>query len=169
MREVGYLSRLEDLEVFPGVAGALGRLGEAGWLRLVVSNQSGVARGIVAEAFVRETHRALCARLQRDGGDLDGMYACPHHPELTGPCACRKPAPGLILEAAEEWEIDLSRSWVVGDKQSDLDAGRAAGCRTILVRTGYGLETEREPTGDGADFVADDLAAAVERILMESG
>lgn len=167
VREVNYLARLADLAVLPGVAGALGRLAQAGYLRLVVTNQSGVARGYFDEAFVDETHRELRARLRRDGGDVEGFYVCPHHPELTGPCACRKPEPGLVTRAAAEWGVDLSGSWVVGDKVADVELARRAGCRAALVRTGHGAEAEVElaRAGRRADLVADDLGAAVEEML----
>lgn len=167
IREVGYLSRLEDLAVLPGVAGALRRLGEAGFVRLVVTNQSGVARGYFGEDFVEKTHRELLRRLQTEGASVEGFYVCPHHPEHSGPCGCRKPKDGLLRRAAGEWGLDLGASWVVGDKAADVALARAAGCRAALVRTGYGAETEAELAGQGraADVVADDLEHAVEEIL----
>ncbi|MFU8856515.1 MAG: D-glycero-alpha-D-manno-heptose-1,7-bisphosphate 7-phosphatase [Deferrisomatales bacterium] len=167
IREVGYLSDLEALELLPGAAAALRRLGEAGYLRLVVTNQSGVARGYFDEAFVEATHRELLRRLREHGADVEAFYVCSHHPDFTGACACRKPNPGLVLRAAREWGVDLASSWVIGDKPADVEAGRRAGCRTALVRTGYGEETEAELAAAGrrADVLAADLAAAVEEIL----
>ncbi len=167
IREVGYLSRLEDLEVLPGVAEALRRLGEAGFLRLVVTNQSGVARGFFDRAFVDRVHAELRSRLQAAGADLEAGYVCPHHPQEVPPCDCRKPAPGLLDRAAREWGVEMARSWVVGDKAADVRLARAAGCRAGLVRTGYGRETERElaALGQGPDAVADDLGGLVEEIL----
>lgn len=167
IREVGYLSRLEDLEVLPGVARALRRLGEAGFVRLVVTNQSGVARGLFGEEFVASTHRALLDRLEAEGAAVEGFYVCPHHPDLTGACECRKPLPGLLRRAAGEWGLDLEGSWVVGDKEADVELARRAGCRAALVRTGYGAETEAALAAEGreADLVADDLEGAVEEML----
>jgi D-glycero-D-manno-heptose 1,7-bisphosphate phosphatase len=171
VREVGYLSRLEDLEVLPGVASALRRLGAAGYVRLVVTNQSGVARGYFDQAFVEETHGELLRRLQEEGAFLEGFYVCPHHPDITGACACRKPRDGLLRQAAGEWALDLRACWVVGDKAADVELARRAGCQAALVRTGYGMETEAELAlrGGKPDVVADDLAGAVEAILALSG
>jgi D-glycero-D-manno-heptose 1,7-bisphosphate phosphatase len=167
IREVGYLSRLEDLEVLPGVAAALRRLGEAGYLRLVVTNQSGVARGYFDEAFVERTHGELVRRLRAEGASLEGFYVCPHHPDTTGECPCRKPRDGLVRRAAGEWGIDLEASWVVGDKPADVELARRSGCRGALVRTGYGVRTQAELAvrDSKPDVVADDLAGAVEEIL----
>jgi len=167
IREVHYLSRLADLELLSGVAQALRRLGQAGYLRLLVTNQSGVARGLFDLDFVAVCHAELRRRLRAGGADLEGCYVCPHHPDFGGPCGCRKPATGLLLQAAREHQVDLAGSWVVGDKPADILLGRAAGCRTVLVRTGYGSATERElqRAGLAADRVVDDLAAAAEEIL----
>ena len=171
IREVGYLSRLEDLEVLPGVASALRRLGEAGYLRLVVTNQSGVARGYFGADFVEQTHREFLRRLQAKGACVEGFYVCPHQPEHSGPCGCRKPNDGLVQRAAREWGLDLGASWVVGDKEADVALARVAGCRAALVRTGYGARTEEELAVKGGepDVVADDLAGAVEEILSPPG
>lgn len=167
IREVGYLSRLEDLEVLPGVARALRRLGEAGFVRLVVTNQSGIARGFFDEEFVASTHRELLDRLEAEGAGVEGFYVCPHHPDRTGACECRKPRPGLLCQAAGEWGLDLAGSWVVGDKEADVALARRAGCRAALVRTGYGAETEAALAAKGreADVVADDLEGVVREML----
>ncbi|MDF1553195.1 MAG: HAD family hydrolase [Deferrisomatales bacterium] len=167
VREVDYLRCMKDLELLPGVAQALQDAGAAGFLRLVITNQSGVARGFFGAEFVADVHREMRRRLQGQGADLEGIYACPHHPEITGPCVCRKPAPGLVLRAAREHGVDLARSWVVGDKPADLELGRRAGCRTALVRTGYGSATEGRlgELGLRPEVIADDLSGAVEEIL----
>jgi D-glycero-D-manno-heptose 1,7-bisphosphate phosphatase len=166
IREVNYLRRLEDLELLPRVPEALRSLGRAGYLCLVVTNQSGVARGYFDLEFVDAAHRELDRRLRAAGAGVDGFYVCPHHPDHTGPCGCRKPAPGMVLRAATERGIDLRGSWVVGDKPEDILLGRNAGCRSALARTGYGRETERKlGEGEAPDVVADDLAAAAEEIL----
>ena len=170
IREVGYLSRLADLEVLPGVARALRRLGEAGFVRVVVTNQSGVARGLFERSFVEETHAELRRRLDEAGADIDAFYVCPHHPEFDGPCECRKPVPGLVRLAARDLGLDVSASWVIGDKVADVELGRRAGCRTCLVRTGYGRKSEAALTGSGLapDLVADDLEVGADEILRRT-
>jgi D-glycero-D-manno-heptose 1,7-bisphosphate phosphatase len=167
IREVHYLSRLADLEILPGVPEALRRLGQAGYLRLVLTNQSGVARGYFDLDFVQQTHCELRRRLRAAGTDLEGFYVCPHHPDHTAPCRCRKPEPGLALRAAREWGVDLAAAWVVGDRPADVELGRNAGCRSILVRTGYGRQSEGDPAlaATPPDLVADDLAGAAEELL----
>jgi len=167
IRETDYLSDLADLEVLPGVDRALARLRRAGFALVGVTNQSGVARGYFDLGFVERVHREIDRRLAAAGG-LDAWYVCPHHPELTGPCGCRKPAPGLVLQAVRDLGIDIARSWVVGDKASDVGLGPRAGCRSALVRTGYGRQTEASLEGAGPwpEVVADDLSAAVEAILL---
>lgn len=168
IREVGYLRRMEDVAVLPGAAEALRRLGEAGFLRLVVTNQSGVARKYVTREFVDRVNETVRDSVQRGGGDVEGFYVCPHHPEHGSRCSCRKPDVGLLLQAAEEWDIEFPSSWVVGDKVEDVELAHRAGCRSALVRTGYGRESEaRLEAARGAlpDVIADDLGAAVEAIV----
>lgn len=165
--EKDYLYRPDECELILGSAAAVRRLNEAGWLVVVVTNQSGVARGYYGEQEVASLHRHMAAELAQGGGQVAGWYYCPHHPSGQEPynrqCDCRKPLPGMLLQAARELEIDLSRSWMVGDKLVDVQAGQAAGCRAVLVRTGYGRQ---ESAGLPADVpVCDDLAAAVDLIL----
>jgi D-glycero-D-manno-heptose 1,7-bisphosphate phosphatase len=165
--EKDYLYRVDDCELIPGAVDAVRRLNEAGWLVVVVTNQSGVARGYYGEQEVASLHRHMADELAQGGGQVSGWYFCPHHPAGQEPynrqCDCRKPLPGMLLQAARELEIDLSRSWMVGDKLVDVQAGQAAGCRAVLVRTGYGRQ-ESAGLPDGVP-VCDDLAAAVELIL----
>jgi len=167
IREVHFLSRLADMDILPGVGGALARLADLGFLRLMVTNQSGVARRYFDLDFVSRCHAELRRRLQREGADLEGIYVCPHHPKFGGACLCRKPATGLLQQAVQEHGVELAQSWVVGDKAADILLGRNGGCRTALVRTGYGADSERELDGLGIqpDVVADDLAAVVEEIV----
>lgn len=167
VREVDYLRRMAELEILPGVAQALQDAGAAGFLRLVITNQSGVARGFFGAEFVVQVHQEMCRRLQAQGANLEGLYVCPHHPEFSGPCGCRKPAPELVLRAAREHGVDLARSWVIGDKPADLELGRRAGCRTALVRTGYGSATAGRLVALGLrpEIIADDLSGAVKEIL----
>lgn len=133
-----YLARLEDIRLIPGAAGAIRRLNLAGIPVVVITNQSGVARGLFPEAFVGEAHAYLDDLFGKQGARIDRWYYCPHHPEHGGDCTCRKPKPGMLQTAAAELSLDLSRSWLIGDNLTDCEAGAAAGCRTVLVRTGHG-------------------------------
>lgn len=165
--EKDYLYRTDECELILGSAAAVRRLNDAGWLVVVVTNQSGVARGYYGEQEVASLHRHMADELAQGGGQVAGWYYCPHHPSGLEPynrqCDCRKPLPGMLLQAARELEIDLSRSWMVGDKLVDIQAGQAAGCRAVLVRTGYG---RAESAGLPANVpICDDLAAAVDLIL----
>lgn len=165
--EVNYLHRITDLELIPGAAQAIRRLNGAGYLVVVVTNQAGIARGFFDAAAVHQLHAHLAAVLASHGARVDAFYFCPHHPEFTAACACRKPEPGMLLRAADEHAIDLSRSWLVGDTIGDLGAGDAAGCRTVLVRTGYGARTAAQltPGIPAPEAVVADIGAAVEYIL----
>lgn len=171
IREVEYLTSPKGLRLLPGAAEAIGRLNGAGLAVVVVTNQSGIGRGLLSEKDLGDIHDALEARLARRGAHLDGIHFCPHHPEAAVAgyrrrCRCRKPAPGMLLRAARELDLDLGRSFAIGDSERDVEAGRRVGCRTVLVRSGYGAATEaRLGEGLGADRVADDLRAAAEWIL----
>ncbi len=173
VREVEYLRSPRELRLLPRAAEAIRRLNEAGFAVVVVTNQSGIARGLLTEDDLEEIHAVLRRRLARGRAKLDAIYFCPHHPEAARReyrrrCRCRKPAPGMLLRAAEELELDLGRSYAIGDGERDVEAGRRAGCRTVLVRTGYGAGTEaRLGAGLPADHVADDLSRAVAWILRE--
>ncbi len=143
--EVGYLDRIEKLRLIPGAAGAIRRINESGMRAVVVTNQSGIARGFFDEALVAAVHERLLKMLRAEGAYLDGFYVCPHHPtEGMGKhlrtCDCRKPASGLLLRAAEELRLDPACSYMVGDTLKDIEAGTRAGAKSILVRTGYGME-----------------------------
>ena len=174
IREADYLRAPEQLRLLPRASAAIRRLNEAGFVVVVTTNQSGIARGILSETDLALTHDVLQQRLARRGAHLDAIYYCPHHPEI-GPakyrrrCQCRKPEPGMLLEAAAELGLDFSRSFSVGDSARDLLAGRRVGCRTVLVRTGYGRRAEAD-YGDQlpADHIADDLAGAVDWIVRSA-
>ena len=173
-REVNYLADPAQLELLPGVAEGLSRLARAHWLLCVVTNQSGVARGLVSEEALDAIHGRLREMLASEGAHLDWIGHCPHHPEHGPPdlrraCDCRKPEPGLLLRAAAELDIDLTRSWMVGDSARDLEAGRSAGCRSILVGTGNGAETHEASEADGQEsgLQAPDFLGAVDLILKD--
>ena len=169
--DVGYLHRLEDLELFPWTADALRLLKRAGYRLVVVTNQSGIAQGLVEPGFTERAHAEMNRRLAPAGAALDALYYCPHHPRgsvaaLAIDCRCRKPGPGMAEDAARDLDIDLARSWVVGDKWLDVQLGHGVGARSILVRTGWGSDQERRrPEGQAAEAICDNLMAAVAVIL----
>lgn len=143
IEEVHYLADPDQVRLIPGAAEAVRALNGAGALVIVVTNQAGVARGYFPESRVAEVHERLSRLLAERGAKVDAYYHCPHHPTegagaYRGECACRKPKPGMLLTAARDFDIDLARSWMIGDKACDAGAGAAAGCRTLLVRTGHG-------------------------------
>lgn len=161
------------LRLLPRSAEAIRRLNAAGVAAVVATNQAGVARGYFSEEILNATNAALVAQLKEAGAHLDGLYVCAHHPTEGQPpfrrdCDCRKPKPGLLHRAASDLDLDLVRSTVVGDKPSDLMAGRAVGARGVLVLTGYGLgewEYRRDRFPFAPDHVADDLLEAVTWVL----
>jgi D-glycero-D-manno-heptose 1,7-bisphosphate phosphatase len=174
IEEAGYLNHLSRLIFFPYSVDAIRQLNRGGFKVVVITNQAGIARGIVPESFVATAHAHISKRLEAGGARVDGYYHCPHHPkgivpELSRSCECRKPRPGLMLKAASDMDLDLSQSFVVGDRWHDLEAGRAAGTRAVLVRTGYGAAEEHSPkAGVTADAVVDNLAGAAAWILAEA-
>jgi D-glycero-D-manno-heptose 1,7-bisphosphate phosphatase len=163
--EKQYLHRARDWEWIPGAMDALIQLKSAGYLLIVISNQAGIARGYYRENDLLDLHAWVNEQLAPVHASLDAFYFCPHHPDFSKePCSCRKPLPGLILRAEREWNIDIPRSWMVGDKLSDVQAGFAAGCKNILVRTGYGAEISREQLPPGT-LIMENLFAASQHIL----
>src|SRR5262249_23242022 len=147
IEEVGYLDRIERVELYPWTIDAIRALNRANFRTVLVSNQSGVARGFFSEAVVADVHRHLAELLEPGGARSDAYYYCPHHPDgkvqqYAIRCDCRKPARGLIDRAARELGIDPARSFVVGDRWLDVELARVAGARGVLVRTGYGLTEE---------------------------
>lgn len=144
--EKAYLDDPAHVELLPGAAEAIARLNRAGWLVIVVTNQSGVARGLFDFDRVQEIHAEIDRQLARAGAHIDAWLVCPHHPDgvVSGyaiRCDCRKPEPGLLLKAAKRYGIDLSHCVMAGDKATDVQAGEAAGCRSWLLLTGYGRES----------------------------
>ncbi len=169
--ELDFLTDPDALRLYPGVPEAVHELNSRGWVVVVVTNQSAVARGLLDERGLGEIHERLRQRLAQGGAHLDAIFYCPHHPEAGQgayrcACDCRKPAPGLLTRAARLLGLDLSRSWIVGDSARDLEAGVAAGVRGILVATGKGGRERARLVAAGrapAVFVPD-LAAAVRHI-----
>ncbi len=168
----GYIDSIARFSLFPGVAESISRLNQAGLPVILVTNQSGVARGLFDAAFVDELHLYLQRLLAREGAYLDGIYSCPHHPDWMA-CDCRKPAGGMIKKALRDYPIDFSCSYVVGDKRSDLGLVEALlpeqQAKAILVKTGEGLATLSflEASGDVSAHVSNDFSEAVDWILKQ--
>lgn len=171
--EVQYLSKVEEFEFIPGVPWALRRLKDAGFLLVVVTNQSGIGRGYYDEAALQAIHDHMHADLAAFGVSVDACYFCPHHPEhgigdYRQECGCRKPLPGMLQQAAQDLDIDLSRSYMIGDKLADVEAGTNAGCTPLLVLTGYGSgDSQKLP--EGVQAYPDLLAAADAILQLEAG
>lgn len=172
--EVGYLRSLDELVLIERAVEGIRILNGLGLLVIVITNQSGVARGYFDEGLVTRVHAEIDRLLAQEGARVDAWYVCPHHPtegkgSYRRECACRKPAPGLLLRAQKEWGIDLARSWFVGDSVRDLECAAAVGAKGILVLTGHGRVTLSRIEGRCglAAFVAPDLAAACRWIRDE--
>jgi D,D-heptose 1,7-bisphosphate phosphatase len=131
IHDAGYLKDPHQVRLLPGVGEALAALQRQGFSLVLVSNQSGLARGLITEEQARQVHLRMLTSLAPYGVRLDGAYYCRHHPEAG--CRCRKPRPGMLIRAARELGLDLSRAFMIGDKSTDVEAGRQAGCRTILL------------------------------------
>jgi D-glycero-D-manno-heptose 1,7-bisphosphate phosphatase len=176
VHDVGYLSRREDLAWFPWTVDAIRILNRAGFLVLVTTNQGGIGLGYLTEAFLRGLHDEMQGVLEAAGARVDGWFFCPHHPqaateELRIACACRKPRPGMIHQAMERFEIDLGRSYVVGDTVKDMQLAHEVGARGVLVRTGQGeLQLVRKAQELPASVhVSASLLDAASWILREGG
>ncbi|MBN2810202.1 MAG: HAD family hydrolase [Deltaproteobacteria bacterium] len=174
IREVNYLSRLADIELLPRAAAAIAELNRLQVPVILVSNQSGIARGKFNLDFVDAAHRLLQEMLTRDGAHLDDFFFCPHHPTagqapFKKVCDCRKPEPGLLYAAAARHQLELTQSYVVGDKLLDIELARRVGGKGLLVETGHGLrEKEKISAGEiEPDFIAADLYDAVNWILTD--
>lgn len=163
--EADYLADPDGVELVPGAAEAIRRLRTAGFAVVVVTNQSGIARGLYEESDYHAVARRLDGLLADRGARPDATYYCPHHPDFTGPCECRKPGTGLYRRAARELDLDLGASFYVGDKPTDVEPARILGGTGILVRTGYGAAAESE-VPDGVEVV-DDVVSAADLVLAD--
>lgn len=173
--EGGYINHVDRLKLIDGAAEAVALLGRHGLKTIVVTNQAGVARGYYPAEHVPKLHDRLRALLKEQGAELDAIYYCPHHPDIgkypfRQDCDCRKPKLGMIRRAEKELSVDASRSYMVGDKISDVEFGRKAGCKSILVLTGYGkgeLEYHRDKLDGEPDYIADDILDAAKWIVKD--
>ncbi len=152
-----YISDPDLVELYPGAGAALRELRAKGFGLAVVTNQSGIARGLIRPDQLERVHARLAELLEAEGVTLDGIYVCPHGPDSD--CDCRKPRPGLVAQAVRDFGFAPADSFVIGDKGIDIDLGRGVGAATVLVRSGYGRETEAKKLAS-PDHVADDLAGA---------
>ena len=166
-RYVGFLRNIDEFELLPGAAEAVALINASGYLAVVITNQPVIARGEVSEEELRQIHNKMETLLGLEGAYLDGIYVCPHHPEhgfagerpeLKIVCECRKPKPGLLLQAASDLNIDLASSWMIGDSESDLLAGRAAGCKVALLT--------REPQNMKADVACQSVLAFAQHLFQ---
>jgi D,D-heptose 1,7-bisphosphate phosphatase len=176
--EVGYLDSIDKLKLFANAAEAIRLINESGMKAVVITNQSGVAKGYFSEEFVRRVHEHIQERLREKGAFIDAFYYCPHHhTEGIGAylqsCACRKPGAGMLTQASEELTIDLRRSYTVGDMLKDIQVAYAIGAKGILVKTGYGMNTvEKDLTSDSSkicqpSYIAEDILDAVKWIIKD--
>jgi D-glycero-D-manno-heptose 1,7-bisphosphate phosphatase len=171
IEEVGYLDRPERVELYPWSVDAIRALNRAGIRVVLVSNQSGVARGFFTEDVVRQVHDRVARMLERGGAVIDAYYYCPHHPDGNVPayaraCDCRKPGRALVDRAVREFGVNPARSFTVGDRWLDVALARTIGAQSVLVRTGYGaIEENRPPDGLSADAVVNNLIEAAGWIL----
>jgi D-glycero-D-manno-heptose 1,7-bisphosphate phosphatase len=173
--EVGYVNHLSRLRLFPWTVAAILKLNRAGLPVIVVTNQSGVGQGYFPEALVHEAHQQIQAELNARGAHVDAFYYCPHHPSARlsayrVECRCRKPDTGMLEQAAHDWHLDLSRSFIVGDSTRDVECGTRAGASTIMVMTGYGrgnFEYQRHLLTRAPDWTSENLQDAVDTILLQ--
>ena len=163
-KDVPYCSRVEDFDILDSVAQAIRLLNEQSFKVIVITNQSGIARGRFTQQTLALIHQRMQEELAEHGARVNGIFVCPHHPDEE--CECRKPKPALILQAAEEMGIELRLSYMVGDDAKDIEAGSSAGCKTVLIDGEQGA-SGCPATGD-ADFEVDSLRNAVDWIIGSS-
>ena len=174
--EVGYIEHLDRLRIIPEAYEAIRLINVSGFMAVVVTNQAGIAKGLFNEAFVKQTNERLQEFLGQKGAAIDAFYFCPHHPTEGVPpyrqvCDCRKPAPGLFYQAARDMDIDLTGSFMIGDRYRDMEAAHRAGVKGVLVKTGYGADVlenigpDQETPEGKPDHIAENILKAVHWIL----
>lgn len=172
VNDIGYMNSPEQLQFIPGSIPAIKKLNEAGYKVVVITNQSGVARGMITEDMLQTIDKTMHKKILNGGAHLDAIYYCPHHPEHgTYPykqvCECRKPHPGLIKKAERDLGLDLKSSYMIGDKATDIEAGKSAGTSTIMVMSGRGQQ-EKPKLKEQPDHIAADLSRAANWILEQA-
>jgi D-glycero-D-manno-heptose 1,7-bisphosphate phosphatase len=175
--QMGYINHSSRFIILPGVAEAFRILNQAGFHAIIVTNQSGVARGYFPIDLVYHIHSIMEESIARQGGHVDGIFFCPHYPKGSDPkyameCDCRKPRTGLINQACEKFEIDLSRSYMVGDHYTDMELADRSNIKGVLVKTGYGtgvIEYNLPSMANKPSYIADDLLDAVKWIVKNTG
>lgn len=168
-----YAHRIDQLKLISRSCEAIRLLNENGFIVIVVSNQSGIAHGYYLEDDTILFNRAMKEKLEKCGAYIDAIYYCPHHPEAKIAryrvnCNCRKPKPGMLQKAEKDLSIDLKQSFMVGDKWSDIEAGKRAGCKTVMLRTGHGMAELEKSNMVGCDYVANDLYEAAKSISRDT-
>ncbi|MFH1386439.1 MAG: D-glycero-beta-D-manno-heptose 1,7-bisphosphate 7-phosphatase [bacterium] len=172
IEDTGYIKSPKEIKFIPGAIEAIKQLQLAGYKIIIISNQAGVARGYYSEDMLQTIDKTVHRLVLHGGAHIDASYYCPHHPEhgvypYKQECDCRKPFPGLIKKAEKDLKLDLSRSFMVGDKTTDIEAGQKAGVKTVMVLTGRGKE-EQNMVANKPNYLADDLEAAAAWILKEA-
>ncbi|MBN1614344.1 MAG: D-glycero-beta-D-manno-heptose 1,7-bisphosphate 7-phosphatase [Deltaproteobacteria bacterium] len=173
--EAGYMDSFDKLSILPPSFEAIRLINRSGMKAVVITNQAGVAKGLFSEEHVWEIHERIQSELRERGAHIDRFYYCPHHPtegqgKYLQVCDCRKPAAGMLIRAAEEMNIDLGRSYLVGDMVKDMEAAHRAGVKAVLVRTGHGgnvLSDELTLDDTAPDYIADDILDAVGWIMKD--
>lgn len=161
LEEVHYLTKIDDLVFIPQAAKAVREINQLGFKAIVITNQSAVGRGMLDIKDLENIHKVMMGKLKKQGARVDDIFYCPHHPEEQ--CGCRKPKPGLVLQAAKKHLLDIKTSFMIGDNIIDMELSKAVGCHGILVRTGYGKSTE-ENYKIPKEWIADNIGKAVSLI-----
>ena len=156
-KEVNYLSDPDDFKFIEGSIDALKILKKKGYILIVITNQAGIARGYFTEEKLAQIHGKMTNTLKQHNINLDATYYCPHHPDITGECTCRKPNIGMLLKAKEKFNIDLKRSYMIGDTLNDIQTGYNAHCKTVLVLTGYGMDEKSKISTIKPDYIYNNL------------
>jgi D-glycero-D-manno-heptose 1,7-bisphosphate phosphatase len=156
-QEVNYLSKPEDFEFIEGSIDALKILQALDYLLIIITNQAGIARGYFSLENLNAIHDKMLTLLKQNGVTLTDIFFCPHHPDFTGSCDCRKPKPGMVLNASKKHSVNLNKSYMVGDTLIDIETGFNAGCKTVLVLTGYGTEELKKANQIKPDFIFKNL------------
>ncbi len=167
-KEVNYLSKSEDFEFIRGSIKALKILKQLDFLLIIITNQAGIARGYFSEEDLKKIHAKMIHILRTYNIILDDIFYCPHHPDFTKTCECRKPKPGMIMKARDKHQIDLSKSYMVGDTLNDIKTGINAKCKAILVLTGYGKEEVKKIKYIKPEFIFQNLLDFAEKLKLNS-